>query len=253
MRIERGEARWPHRLAQVGTAGDERIRETGAERKGLQAHLGAAVSLREVRHHRRSGSQREEGQLLQERPAPRCRESRARRFAPPSAQRPRVEQQQHEGQRHQHGLRRQAEPEERDDRQVPSSGPPPDVLTVSREGQQEEAPAQHVLALGDPRDRFHVKGVHREQERHHRAPPRRAGHPEQDQEQQERVDEVEQDVDEVVEPGVEPEQLHVDHVREPRDWVPVGDDEARARVLQPDPAHALEDVRVRRRTPGRRC
>ena len=68
------------------------------------------------------------------------------------------------------------------------------VTRVGDEAQQPEKGAQHVLALGDPRDGFHMERMPREQRRHERAPPVAAGRGTQKCKQQQSVGDVEKDV-----------------------------------------------------------
>ncbi len=63
--------------------------------------------------------------------------------------------------------------------------------------------------------------MHREQRGHQRASARRSGHAPQHAEKQDDVQRVQDQADEMVRPGVHPEQPHVHHVRQPRQRMPV--------------------------------
>ena len=64
--------------------------------------------------------------------------------------------------------------------------------------------------------------MQREQRRHHRASPDKPRHPAQHQQHQQRIGHVKQHVDQVMRARVQPKQLAIQHVRNPRDRVPVG-------------------------------
>ena len=64
--------------------------------------------------------------------------------------------------------------------------------------------------------------MQREERGHDRARPHAPRGPPQDEEKKNGVDRVEHDGDERVLPAVEAEERHVDHVRDPRQRVPVG-------------------------------
>jgi len=95
------------------------------------------------------------------------------------------------------------------------------VARVREQREEEKKSAQHILALGDPCDRFDVRGMPREQRRDRRAPPRPARHTQQREKQQHGIRRVQQDVNEMLRAGTRAEQLPVEHVREPRERMPV--------------------------------
>ena len=77
------------------------------------------------------------------------------------------------------------------------------------------------LRSDDPRDRLDVQRVQREERGDERARPTRRSSAAGRGTGARRVRRVQQRVDEVVAPGVEPEELDVEHVREPGQRVPV--------------------------------
>ena len=83
-----------------------------------------------------------------------------------------------------------------------------------------------------------MQRVDGEERRDERAPPGGAGHGGEDQEQERRVRRVQRRVDEVVRARVEPEELDVEHMREPGDRVPVGHLQRRERPADPSPGQA---------------
>ena len=89
------------------------------------------------------------------------------------------------------------------------------ISGISQQRQHEKERAEHILAFGDPGDRFHMQRVQREERRDERAAPDRAGHAAEDLEEQEGVGDVEQKACQVVPARLHPEQLHVRHVRQP--------------------------------------
>ena len=66
-----------------------------------------------------------------------------------------------------------------------------------------------------------MQRVQREQGRHHRAAPGRTRHALQEQEQHNRVGQVEEQADEVMPAGIQPEELDIQHVGNPRQRMPV--------------------------------
>jgi YidC/Oxa1 family membrane protein insertase len=108
-----------------------------------------------------------------------------RRGEPPcpeirAVQRPVIEEQEEEGQGDQHGLGHEPEGIQGERRGVPTLSAllrPPDPCPQRKESEER---AEHVLALGDPRHRFDVQRMHREQGGHDRAAPCRLRHSAQD-------------------------------------------------------------------------
>ena len=64
------------------------------------------------------------------------------------------------------------------------------IADISQQGEQAEEAAEHILALGNPGNRFKPQRVQGEQPCHQQAPPPRAGHPLQNREDQRRVERV---------------------------------------------------------------
>lgn len=73
-----------------------------------------------------------------------------------------------------------------------------DVLGISHEGEQEEERAEHVLALRDPGDRFHVQGMKGEPGGHQNAAPGGAGQALEQQEQEQGIRRVQDQVAQVM-------------------------------------------------------
>src|SRR5439155_4946791 len=92
----------------------------------------------------------------------------------------------------------------------------------SAEAEQAEESAQHVFSLSDPGDRFDVEWMQGEKPGDERAAPKRAGHLLQKQEQEERVSSMKDQAGEVVPPRLKSEKLHVQHVGNPGERVPIG-------------------------------
>jgi hypothetical protein len=112
----------------------------------------------------------EKRQLFDDDAAP--RRIRSKRHA---LQWPDIEQQQQHRKRDDHRLGHRRRCEERDRQPVPASTPLFRIRAVRKYGQQQQERAQHVLALGDPRDRFDVSRMDGEHRPDERAPADRAG------------------------------------------------------------------------------
>ena len=67
-----------------------------------------------------------------------------------------------------------------------------------------------------------MEGMHREERGHKSAPPFRAGHPPEDNEEQKGIGGMEDKAYEMMPICPQPKQLHVQHVRKPRQRVPIG-------------------------------
>ena len=76
-----------------------------------------------------------------------------------------------------------------------------------------------------------MQGMQREQQCHYDAGPPGAGRAVEEQKQDDRRQAVEQRVDQVHRAAVQPEELIIEHVRETRDWEPVGGFDRRERPL----------------------
>ena len=179
-----------------------------------------------------------------------------------SLQRPVIQQQEEEGQRHHHRLGHESQPEETRHREVSPHAPAPDVRHVGGSAQQRQERAEDVLALGDPGHRLHVERVQGEERGHHGAAPGRAGERLQQGEEQCGVQGVEEDVGCVVAPGRQAEDLHVQHVGDPGDRVPVlvaleqGPGQARGREATVDvdvPRHVVAVVEAHELEADRLC
>ena len=109
---------------------------------------------------------------------------------------PIIEQQQNKRQRHDHRLRQKAPKQNNDsDRaqyQVLNFAPLTLISGISEHREQPEKSAQHVLALGHPRHRFHMHRMPREKGRDKRASPHRTRHHLQHIKKQQRICGVEQ-------------------------------------------------------------
>src|ERR1700722_5100184 len=117
MGIEGGQLRRPERLPHVFRVTINSVSQTHGKRKSGVRSQGSAFSLTGHRNRRVGDRKREQRQFLQEQ----NRKSRLgeivtgrRRTSAYSAQRPIIEEQKDEGQRHQHGLGGQAASEQSD-------------------------------------------------------------------------------------------------------------------------------------------
>ena len=184
-----------------------------------------------------------------------------------SPQRPIIQQQHHKRQRYQHRLGHETESEEGKGQGVvesPESGvesrnsricPRPSTLDVrlllrvarvGQQRQQREKGAQHVFALGNPGDGFHMQRMPGKQRGDERAGPQRPGQLEQQQQQQHGIRRVKQDIDTMLCPGVQSEQLAIQHVRKPRDRMPVAGVSGGESPLDAGPRQAvLDDAIIR--------
>ncbi|MCG6537591.1 MAG: hypothetical protein L7F78_23480, partial [Syntrophales bacterium LBB04] len=123
--------------------------------------------------------------------------------------RPEIEQKQDQGHGRQHGLGHEPQGQAGGQGGV---GPGRGFLGVAKVGvkaEHEKKPGEHVLALGDPGHGFHVQGMDGEERGGQGRRPNPAGHAEKDQEEQGRVQGVEQEVDQVVAEGAWAEQKPV--------------------------------------------
>jgi hypothetical protein len=96
------------------------------------------------------------------------------------------------------------------------------ITAIGPERQQAEQRAQNILALGNPGDRFHVQGMQREQSRHEPTAPRKTRDSSQKEIEEQGVAQVEDHIDEVVEPRIRAGYLAIQHERKPCERVPVG-------------------------------
>ncbi len=212
MGIENREPAGPHALREVDRIGDRGIREPLVE--GQQVRVGHAAAL--VRHgegdRARRGDEHEQRELLQHRAhEPRAIEGpgRGRARGRESPERPVVEQEQREGQRH--GDRLGEEP--KGQAQCHDAvGAKRRALGVARPGEHPEHPEdarECVRTRRHPGHRLHVQRVDGEDRGNERAPPHRPRHAHQRGEKQQRGERVENCVREQ-EPGrLEPVELVV--------------------------------------------
>src|SRR2546425_980755 len=96
------------------------------------------------------------------------------------------------------------------------------IPVIGSQGQQKEEHAQNVLALRGPGHRFDVNRMQGKKRSHRETSPRKTGWPLKDQEQQHRVDCVEQEIDVMMPVRIEPEQLTIQSVRKPSERMTVG-------------------------------
>jgi hypothetical protein len=168
----------------------------------------------------------------------------------PARQRPDVEEQEEHGERDEHRLGGERQRVERDDRRVtPARGPlrPDDVGEDRRKAERRR---EHVLPLGDPRDRLDAQRVDREERRRGcgQGPlPRRTR---EHEEHERRVERVKEDARPVVRARVEAEERHVGHVGEPRHGVPVPRMDRRQRPDHAVRRQPFRDPRVGRDVDG---
>ena len=119
-----------------------------------------------------------------------------------------------------------------------------DIFCVTQKREQREERAQNVFAFGNPRDRFDVQRMPREQRGDEGAWPDFSRQPEQKREKQRRVHRVKQDADEVVCAGIQAEELAVGHVRNPGERMPVAGVKGGERPAEVRPVQAVFDERI---------
>ena len=136
-------------------------------------------------------------------------------------ERPVVEKQQYKGRRHQHRLGHETQRQCDDRSNVSFSRLPHDVSRIGNKAEQEQQRAERVLAFGDPGHALNVQRVHGEERGNDRAAPERVRGLPQKQEQERAVHGMQCRADEQVCSCVAAEQLHIEHVREPREREPV--------------------------------
>ena len=247
--IDDGEGGRPHRLLQINRVRHQRVRQPRSDRYSPERNHRLPLGLGDIRDDAGDRGQPQQRGLFPYPPEnhrhgepPLFGNRRA--FPRHAPQRPPIQQKKHEGQCHQHRLAHQPQREEHEHGHVPPDGRPPDIPKVGAHRQQPEQRAEHILPLRHPRHRLHVQRMHREQGRDERAPPQPSRHPPQDQEQQRRVRQVEQHVHPVMPPGVQAEQLHVGHVRNPGQGMPVRRFERRERPGNTLLRQASLDVKI---------
>ncbi len=235
-RVEGGEIGRPNGLTQIDHSGNHGVFDSGDERKLIGADNGQALTLGEEGHHARDSAEDQQRHLFGGQTSP--------RGGPDPVERPDVQEQQRERQRDQHRLDQQACREERRHQDVPADRRTGRVSGVGGHRQHRKEAAEHVLTLGDPRDRFDVQRMNREECRRERARAHTTRHPAQDQKQHADARDVEQQVDHVRRTGCESEELAVHHVRDPRQRMPVGGVLRRECPADAAPAQTGNDFRI---------
>jgi hypothetical protein len=120
------------------------------------------------------------------------------RMGPQSTQRPHIKEQQHDRKRQDHRLRKQTDDEQTDDGQIPAPGRLRRVFRIREDCEHPEHGAQDVFAFGDPGNRLDAQRMNREHGRHEGRAGVRAGHPHHQPVEQQRGQDVQHDVDEMV-------------------------------------------------------
>ena len=118
------------------------------------------------------------------------------------------------------------------------------IAEIGPQREHEEQSAQHVAPLGEPGHRFDPLRMDGEQRGHEGAGPKLAGHLPPDQKQCDRRGGVQQQIGQMVPPGVQPEHLAIEHVRNHRQRIPLAHRAAGQRPLQSVGRQAVIDVRV---------
>src|SRR5208283_4151376 len=95
------------------------------------------------------------------------------------------------------------------------------VRQISPQRQEEKKRAQNILTLRNPGDGFDVQGMQREDGSYERTAPKGTRGAPQKQEQQERVGNVEQDIDQMLRPGVLAEELAIQLMGQPSQRMPI--------------------------------
>ena len=210
----------PERHRDLGEIGEHvrrdqsQARRPGHPRMHARArHVGAQIERGERRR------QREQRQLFPHQRLPRRPGRRAGRGGR-APQRPKVQRQQHERRRHQHGFGHQPRQQQQKHESQAAGGGLFGMARMRQQQQHEEQAAEHVLARRDPRHGLHARGVPREQRRDEKAASARARRPEQKPEQQRRVRRMQPDVRQMVALRPRAEQRGVHHVGNPQQRQP---------------------------------
>ena len=95
------------------------------------------------------------------------------------------------------------------------------VCCIRPDGEEAEAGAKDVFALGNPGNGFNVDGVQGEEGGNKGAAAERAGHSLKESKYQERVEGVEKKIGGMVSGWLEAEELAIEHVGEPGQRMPV--------------------------------
>src|SRR6266567_1814748 len=95
------------------------------------------------------------------------------------------------------------------------------VSSISPQGQRPEESAQDIFAFGYPSHRFHVQRMQRKESGDKCAAPEGSGQALERKEDDHRVCEVEKQARQVVACRIQSVQLHVKHVGDPGQWMPV--------------------------------
>ena len=135
--------------------------------------------------------------------------------------RPEIEKQENEGQCDHHRLGHQPERKEEKGKGVALPLPLPGVARVGKHGGQPEKRAQYILSLGHPGNRFDMERMNRKQSGRNGAPPDRPGQISKQQEKEKSVCDMQEQVVPVVARRANPVQLHIKHVGDPGDRMPV--------------------------------
>ena len=230
--IEDRQPAGPRRLQDVARRGDQGVGGPRAERGPSEVGHRAGAALGPEGDRAGTGGEREERRLLP-------RERREISSLAEATEWPGVEEKKHQGKRHHHRLRHEAEREAEKGHEIaPQCG----LDGVALVGQEREHPAQageHVLPLRHPGYGLDVKRMDGKERGNERRRAERARHARQRREQRQRAARVDDDVGPVVTGRVEAEQLAVQHVRDPRERMPVGGVAGRHRpadVLEADAA-----------------
>ena len=120
------------------------------------------------------------------------------------------------------------------------------VMAISQERQQPEQRAQYILAFGHPGHRFHMQGMQSKHRGHKKTSPHGSRHSCQNQEDQNRVDRMEQQARKVMSPGVQTEPLTIQHVGQPGQWMPIAANRAAHRPFDVFPCQSRLHMRIPR-------
>ena len=98
---------------------------------------------------------------------------------------------------------------------------PGNIGDIHAHRQHPEEGGKDILALGYPGDRFYVERVKGKESRHKGALPECFCHPVKDEKEQERTGKVEQEIGEMMPSRLQPKELHIYHVGDPGQGMPV--------------------------------
>ena len=139
-----------------------------------------------------------------------------------AGQRPEIQQQQQRRQRDDHRLGHQAQGKKHRHQQIARQRPAvAHIAEIGPQREHEKQSAQHVFPLGHPGHRLDVLRMDGEDRGDEGAGPKLAGHSPQNEKQRDRRGGVEQHIGQMMPPGVQAEELAIEHVRQRGQRIPL--------------------------------